>query len=344
MQLENIRILCDEVSSLVDAGLPLEAHLADAGKGHGSRLKSLTEEISRQMEQGDSLQDVISNGPSGMPSFVPASIAAGIRTGRLSDSVEIMGDAASAMLSVRRNLVHSVTYPFLVLMVACLLFSLFVSRYLASIRFLLTDFRLEQTALFQLVQWNKAWPWWPMVAPAIGLLILVVWFVSGRAATLSFRGLERLLLVLPGVSGLIRNLHRMTFGRILSLMVDRSVPLPDALVLAGNSCGDAEIAAASSVAAEQIRLGRGPLAESGSELPPMFAACLDSATVTEQQLKVRLPAITAFYERRIQIGMSWLGSVIPVLMLVVIGGGAVALYAVSVFWPMTQLFYLLPGN
>lgn len=343
MQLEEIKTLCDEVSSLVDAGLPLETHLAEAGKGHGQRLQSMTELVVERLERGDDLQEIVNAPEFGRTTFVPAAIAAGVQTGRLSDTVEIMGNAATALLNVRRRLIHSITYPFLVMLVACLLFSIFVSRYLAAVSFTLSDLGMEDSVIFKLVQLNRSAPWWPMILPAVGAVLIFVWFVSGRAATLTFQGLERLLLLLPGVSGLMNHLHRMTFGRMLSLMVERSVPLPKALVLAGHCCGDSAIARASELAAQKITSGQSTLSDSPHRLPAMFEACLEADDRSEDRLNIRLPAITTFYERRLQASLAWLSSIVPAGMLIIVGGGAVALYAVSVFWPMTDLFFRLPG-
>ncbi len=347
--IEDIQGLAAEVRALVAAGLPLESHLADAGRGHGVRLQTLTQQISDRLNQGQTLSEAIAPAAGGASRMLSAAVAAGIQSGDLAASVEMLGDMAADVAELRRRILHALAYPLTVLAVAVVLFVVFVSEFLVQIRALFADLRIPVSPWLQtVVAWDRDYPWWPWAVPAIAAVTLIVWLISGRAGSLSFRGPERLLTCFPGVSGMVRDLQFYTLTRMLALLVDRQVPLPEALVLAGASSGSIILDRACQAAAKQVSDGNLPtLARqefwSQGKLPPLLHTALCHAGEQEDRLRLRLSGVAAHYHRRLQISVAWLRNVIPVTMFVIIGGGTVVLYGLTVFWPVTELYRRLGG-
>ncbi len=158
---------------------------------------------------------------------------------------------------------------------------------------------------------------------------------------------SRLLLLLPGVGGMIRDLRFYNLSRMLSLMVDRQLPLTDALTLAGACSGDPSLDAACQTTAIQVSTGGMPTpnpAESWSagKLPPLLSACLQHSANNEEQLKLRLRSVFGYYGRRLHTSVLWLQNIVPIAMFVILGGGSVVLYAITVFWPVAELYFRLP--
>ncbi len=91
LTLEDIQHLSDEVRLLVRAGLPLEQHLASAGRGHSPRLQEVTQTMADGLGQGHSLQHVIEQSGVGASRMLASAIAAGLRTGDLATTIEMMG-------------------------------------------------------------------------------------------------------------------------------------------------------------------------------------------------------------------------------------------------------------
>lgn len=345
--LQEIEDLSIEVKALVDAGLPLETHLASAGKGHGKRLQELTQTISESLSNGQSLEDTIRSSKSGASRMLAASVAAGIRSGQLGATVEVLGDMAHDIVDLRRRILQSISYPLTVMGLALVMFCVFIRAFLSRVRYaLLDDIEASDSALLgNLLRWDATYYWWPILVPILGLVCLLVWLVSGRAASISFRGPERLMLLLPGVRGMVRDLQFYNLSRMLCLLVERNIPLDESLLLAGACCGSDSLDNACQTAAAEITKGNSPVTPSANwkkgSLPPLVATCLRQTSDHEDVLNHRLSGVAGYYRRRLQVSVAWLRNIVPIAMFVIIGGGSVVVYGLTVFWPVTEIYQLL---
>ena len=349
--LEDISNLSTEVQALVAAGLPLETNLAQAGQGYGKRLEQLTESISIGLAEGQSLEDTIRNNRIGAPRMLAAAVAAGVRTGQLGSTIEMLGDLADDLVELRQRVLQSITYPLTIVAMALLLFFVFIRNFLAAIGDTLDDAATAQSAstMRHVIAFDAQYWWWPLLFPAVGLLLAFLWVVTGRASSMAFKGPEKVLLLLPGVGAMIRDLQFYSLTRMLSLLVERELPLSDSLLLAGACCGNSALDVACQQTARELQQGNIPVPGKNENwrpgnLPPLLLACVRNCSLREDQFKERLGSVVAYYGRRLSISVSWLRNIIPVAMLLVIGGGTVAMYALTVFLPITELYRFLAPN
>lgn len=347
VSLQEIEDLSIEVKALVSANLPLERNLAEAGRSYGPQLQELTSTISRKLSNGEPLEDVIRSNSAGAPRMLAAAVAAGLKSGHLAASIEVLGDMAHDIVELRRRVLHSISYPMLVMGMAVVLFCVFIRQFLARVRFVMVDsFRASADSLLvQLLDLDRAWWWWPWIFPSVMVLLGAVWLFSGRAASMNFRGPERLLLWLPGVRGMVRDLQFYSLTRMLCLLVEREIPLPDALLLAGSCSGSDQLENACQQAAGKVSSGTRLELEdrpwSAGDLPPLVTVCLQESTGQTQELNQQLLGVAGFYRRRLHTSLAWLRNIVPVAMFVIIGGGSVVAYGLTVFWPVTQIYYYL---
>ena len=353
LSLDDMQALSEEISHLVRAGMPLEESLAQAGMGRGARLTHVMKKLSDGLNQGKSLPELIRQESVGAPRMLASAIGAGIQSNSLSLAVEMMGDFAADVIDLRNRLLQAAAYPFSVVLIASALLILFVQNTLELFLETIQSWNLHvNTVLMTLLEWNKAAPWWTYVVP-VGLLILVgFWMVSGRAATMAFQGPEKIFLLLPGVRPLVRDLQNYTLTRMLSLLADRGITLPDALTLAGGASGSAKLERACNEVSAKIRNGDGI---SGSDsanvpqgtvlhaqrrysLPPLLDACLQQLQHSEDRLVLRLRTIADFYRNRLERNFAWLRLLMPFVMFVVVAGGCALFYSVMVFWPAAELY------
>ena len=156
--------------------------------------------------------------------------------------------------------------------------------------------------------------------------------------------------LIPGVRGTVRELRFYNLARILSLLVERDLPLNDALRLSGACSGSKYLEAACMEAANRVERGELPGISDSREwnpgdLPPLLAVGVRQAVLHEEQLTQRLSGIVGYYRRRLHTSLVWLQSVVPVALLMVIAGTAVILYSLTVFWPVVQIFqYVSPDK
>ena len=344
LSLEDIQHLAEEIRHLVEAGLPLEESLAEAGQGRGERLQRVAQSISDGLSQGLSLQDIVERESIGAPRMLASAVGAGVQSGDLGMTVELMGDFAADVVELRNKLLQSAAYPLTIVAVAGLLLMLVVQHTLTE--FLQTVYSWHMKInpwLMSILEWNERAPWWTFLIPLAGLLLIVLWTVSGRAAAMAFKGPERLLLLLPGVGALVRDLQYYTLTRMLSLLTERGIPLHDALSLAGGASGSVRLDRACRELANQVQRGDSVTGERAgvsptSGLPSLLRVCLKQVEHSESRMVHRLRSVADFYRNRLERNSAWLKLLMPIAMFIVIGGGCVLLYAAMVFWPVSEMY------
>ncbi|MCA9033946.1 MAG: type II secretion system F family protein [Planctomycetaceae bacterium] len=347
LSLEDIRNLSDEVRLIVRAGLPLEQHLAAAGKGHGKRLELLTQSMIQHLNNGERLSDVIDQEQSGASRMLSAAVAAGVHCGDLGTTIEMMGDFASDLADLRKKIVHAMTYPLIVLALAWGMFAVFTRLSLVRIYSAAMDLGVEfHPVLDRFIEIVVDYPEIMFLVPLAFLLLWGGWVISGRASSMAFRGPERLLLLCPGVGGLVRDMRFYTLTRILGIMIEKQMPLPDALVLAGAACGSANLDQACQKAAEKIFNGDATGLSVNSrwkrgQMPPLLQACLKQASSNADRLSLRLSAIAQHYRTRLDFNSAWIRVVMPIAIFLVVAGGSVVLYSASIFWPVVEIYQQL---
>ncbi len=344
LSLEDIKNLSDEVRLLVHAGLPLEQHLADAAKGHGSRLQAAASSIADGLRSGQSLEHLVRQEGSGGSRMLASAIAAGVKSGNLGDTIEMMGDFAEDLVELRRQVLKAMAYPLTILIVAWLLFVLILQHTLSQLFSAAQQLNITfPDALERMLTLNRSHPEWIWAIPSAVAVLTGIWIVTGRASSMAFRGPERLLLLIPGVRSLVRDLQFYTLTRMLALLVDRQMPLTEAMILSGAVCGSGQLDLASQNAARRIEQGDTDGMVIGkkwnsTELPPMLTVCLRQASGDSGRFSIRLKSVAEHYRQRLRFNAIWLRTVLPVVIFLVVAVGAVLLYATSVFWPVLEIY------
>lgn len=349
LSLEDMQALSEEISHLVQAGMPLVESLAEAGAGRGARLTHVMQTLSDGLSQGKTLPELIQRESIGAPRMLASAIGAGIQSNSLGLTVELMGDFAADVVDLRNRLLQAAAYPLTVVLIASVMLILFVQNTLEMFLETILSWDLHiNRFLMTLLEWNQAAPWWTYIFP-VGLIILTtLWIISGRASTMAFQGPEKIFLLLPGVRPLIRDLQNYTLTRMLSLLADRGVTLPDALTLAGGASGSLRLERACHEASAQIRSGDGigpgfnkaiaPRNLRRYALPPLLDVCLQQVQYSEDRLVLRLRSVADFYRNRLERNFAWLRLLMPFVLFVVIAGSCALLYSMMVFWPAAELY------
>lgn len=349
LTIEDIQDLSQEIRHLMDAGLPLEASLASAGAGRSSRLQKFLQELQQRLERGENLSQIVESQTSGSSRMLTAAFGAGLKSGRPALAIEMMGDYAADVLLLRSNIVQSAVYPMTIVGVTSLLLMLVVQHFLSEF-YELAVVGLGTSAntwLMSVLIWNQRYPAWVFLPPALLIGVVVFWLLSGRASAMAFRGPEKLLLLLPGLKGLVRDLQSYTLARMLALLTENGLSLQESLVLAGSVSGNAGFERSCSAMAVVVSRGDSLVdvpSSLSSGIPPLLLCCLKQVERQEERMRHRLRSAAEFYRQRFDRGMLWMQMALPVVLFLVIGGGCVLAYSLLVFWPVVSLYNSLATN
>jgi len=332
--------LAARVAELARAGLPLGPGLrALAGELQSRKVSRLLVRVARELDAGRSLEDALALSGGRFPAHLRGLMLAGVKIGRLPEMLEEHVAFQRDRANLKRHIWTSMAYPTLLLTIALVLFLFLNVFILPQFVEIYEDFGLELPLLTQLVLATSL-PGVRVLAclPAFALYLLLL-LATTRVPVWG----RRLFYHVPFLGPLWR-LHGMVcLSRLLGLLVEEEMPLPDALVLAADGLAEPDLAVACRRAARQVRGGQ-PLGEALARhwqfLPTLRAfaewgqqsACLAEA----------LRSAGEVFERRLRVQLRLCDVVVPALVFLMVIAAAVLIIA-ALFLPLFSIITKLAG-
>ena len=250
--------LAARVADLTKAGLPLASGLrAMADELSGRRSRRVLHALADRLDAGEDLASAMESQGRRLPLCLRGIVLAGLRSGRLAEALEEYADLRRSRLELRRRLWFSLAYPFFLLCVLALM--AVMARFCVVVHFknLFDDFGMSLPVLTELVI-NVSLPFaWFMVA-LVALFALIPLLL---AVSPGIRWIWPALYKIPMIGPLLRWGNLSQFSRLLALLLEQQVPLPDALRLTAAGLHDPNLARGCRRVAEDVERGQ-PLYES----------------------------------------------------------------------------------
>jgi type II secretory pathway component PulF len=247
---EDASALGGVISTLVGSGLPIEEGLRAAARElpRGRTVKALAT-LADRLERGESFEQAA--GDRTMPAHLRALVAGGLRSASLGRVLEEFVAAERHAVDVHRKILLTISYPAFLLMLMSCLFAFVVYEVVPGFVEIYEDFDADLPAItVGLVEVATSGKW--MVIGNIAMVVLV-WLLLLLAMKVA--ELQTLLVAVPLLGPAIRWAALARFSRLLALLVDMEVPLPQALELAGLGCQDSTLRYASQKAAGNVQAG-----------------------------------------------------------------------------------------
>ena len=326
--------LAARVAELTKAGLPLgEGLRALAGEVSGRRLPSALQTLADRLDAGDDLAAAIDSLGRRLPTCLRGLVLAGLRSGRLAEVLEEYVDLQRSQSELRHRVLLSMIYPFVLL---AMLTAIAIVAHVFIVTGFQKIFNDFGTRLPIMTEWfiNYSWPtMWGMIV----LLALLASVPILLAAAPRVRWLWPALHAIPMLGPLLRWSHLAQFSRLLGLLLDQQVPLPDALRLTADGLRDANLAWGCRRVADEVDNGRA-LYDSMAAWP-MFPTSLIPVVEWGQRAPALAEAFRAaaeMFEGRVHSQGSLIGAILlpGVFMTILMFVGA---FVTAMFLPLISL-------
>lgn len=338
--IEQLVALNDEIASLVKGGVPLELGLSELGNDSAGALQEISQSLASRMNAGASLPEALHAEGTRLPATYRTVVEAGVRAGRLPAALEAISNYARELADLRRRLTLALLYPFIVVVLAYLLFGMFIVHMLRRLRETYEMFRLPMHWSLQLLssvaEWVAQWWWLPLACLAA---IAGWWMMTGGARMLTFSGAARPLAWIPCVARISRYFQYANFTDLLALMVEQQVPLPEALRLSAAATGDERLRRSGRELAQSIESSQpvGGILARRFGFPPFLFWVLTCGQTAGGLARLLRHAASIY--RRQGVNLShWLKIIFPIVAAVVIGGGVTVIYVLTLFGPIAQFW------
>lgn len=232
LTLDELSELCEEISVLTQAGVPLETALGRRAIDLPRRLSRVADRLSRNLSAGQSLEDALRNDAQDFPPVFTAIASAGARAGRISEALQSLTATAWTLADLRQSIMSALIYPLTVTFVAYVMFAFLATALISSFWLILVEFRAVPPRWMGVVigLGKPEGVWWLAPVAVSAAVLFWWWYRSARHEILSGRG-GWTLLWLPPARRMLCDARRATFCDLLALMVEYNVPLGESLRL-----------------------------------------------------------------------------------------------------------------
>ncbi len=245
--------LSQHVAQVSTAKIPLSAGLRAAAEETASRRVAIALRwIAEQLEQGRSLEEVLTESGRLLPAHVAGLILAAARTGSLGEALFELVELQQKTYSLRRELTSGLFYPTFVLVLSTAIL-VFTGYYLTgTFQDIFHEFGLKLPMMTQMLLWWRDTGIWFVADGGLLLFFLVVGYrlIGGTRRWCLLRG------TFPFLGALWRWTGAAEWSGLLSVLLRHQVPLPEALRCAGRGVRDAHIGYLSQRLADGVARGR----------------------------------------------------------------------------------------
>lgn len=317
---QEIMHLSRQLAAFIKAGVPiLEAIEILAQESGNSTLRSAIFEIAEVLRTGEPISVAFAAHPKIFPRFYVDMLHSAELSGNLDTVLRDLSAYLERDVDARKKIRSALNYPIIIAVVSLVVIAvltLFVlPRFGAMFDELGGSLPLPTRILMGTTDFVGSW-WWAIAA---GMVATVVLLVGASRTSKGELLLDRLLIRLPVLGDVVRFSIIERFCRILSAMVSAGVPLPEAMVVVGESCNNAVYERAVSQVRESMLEGEGlagPIARTKlfpSTVTQMVRVGENTGTLDEQletaahffevELTFKIKAMTALFEPAVVIGM-----------------------------------------
>jgi type II secretory pathway component PulF len=352
LALDDLILLNDEIRGLIAAGVPLDVGLSGFAGRVGGRLKAFTERLSQRIAAGMPLDQALELETGSLPAEYRVVLAAGLRCGRFDLALASMTRYAASLRDLRAGLRRALIYPGVICGLA---FGLLAGIFWYVVPLLLTNIdslRLRQSTAYTVLETlHRTVVWWGIGIPAAIFLLVELtqvvqwlrWRFGDDVSTAQVSlGAWRWI---PGLGGALRAAHWSRFAHLLAVLVEAGVPFIEATRLSAGAVGDARIVDAIERTGRRVSGGQA-LAEAldrRSGVPPVLRWLMLWGE-RESTLAPALREAAAQYEQRALLRAELVQRIVPFVVVVLIGGGLTAIYALTIFVPLTSIWSDLATN
>ncbi|MCO6458101.1 MAG: type II secretion system F family protein [Pirellulaceae bacterium] len=330
-----------QLADLTRAGLPLSEGLRAAADELGSgRLSRMFRQMARDSESGQPLEEILHRNQQRLPPHIVGLVQAARRTGHLEQALTRVLEQQLRLRELSRRVTAALTYPVFVLGSAVVLLMLLQLLLLGQLTALVADLELADDHFVfvtrMLVWWHEGGSY--LVGGAVVVLLvlaLLIRLVLGRAVW------RRMLATIPLLGPIWHWAGVAQWSRLLGLLVEQQIPLPDALRLAASGSFDANVAEVSRQLASGADQGR-LLSEMLASTYRLPASLVPLVRWGEQSgdLAGALNGAADMFEGRLRLRSGLLRLVLPPMALLLIAAG-VALLMAALFLPLIELIQVM---
>jgi type IV pilus assembly protein PilC len=334
----NLAIFTRQFSVMIDAGLPLVQCLEILGKQEPHKgFANVILKVREDVEGGAALADAMKKHPKTFDSLYSNMIAAGEAGGILDTILKRLAVYIEKAVKLKGEVKSAMIYPVAVIVIAAIVVGAILWKVIPTFASLFAglgaQLPMPTHIVIALSDGLVAYGW------ILIIVIGVIGYVVKRyyATESGRRVIDRILLKMPILGGILRKVAVARFTRTLSTLLASGVPILDGLDITARTAGNAIIEDAIQTTRTSIERGESisaPLRETGV-FPSMVVQMINVGETTGA-LDAMLAKIADFYEEEVDTAVAGLLTLMEPVMIAFLGG-IVGGIVIAMYLPIFEL-------
>jgi general secretion pathway protein F len=317
----DLSLLTRQIATLARAGLPLEETLlAVSQQSEKERVQSVLLGVRAKVMEGHTLADALGEFPRVFPEIYRATVAAGEQAGHLDEILERLADYTENREVIRQKVLGAMLYPVALTVMCFGIISLLLVYVVPKVVDVFDSYRAQlpiaTRVLIFLSEFARNYGIWVL----IGIVALGI-FVARQLKRPAVRSrFDAMQLRIPIIGRVVRGFNTARFTRTLSILAGSSVPVLEALRIAGEVVTNLPMREAVATATARVREGA-PIGRSlaASRLFPPMSIHLISSGESSGQLDSMLERAAQNQERELDGLLTALVGLLGPLLIVTMG-------------------------
>lgn len=327
-----------QLSALLRAGIPvLQAIELLRQRSASSALRNILEDVEEKIKSGTPLSEAF-EAQGVFPKIYTASILAGERSGALDDVLARYVEYLRRNVGISRKLRGALAYPAFLLLAAIGMVAFLVLYIVPRMSDLFEGLSTSQglpTVTLVVLTISKTLAenvWWFLPLLLVLVTALIIWLrtASGKLV------LHKLLLRVPLVGNLIKQMTAAQLSRSLSTLISGGITVPDSWDISSQSITNLELRRRSQSVLPMIREGRS-FTESLNQANWMPELGLDMIGIGESSgsLREMLDEVANFYDAEAEVRLNQLTTLLEPIILVFMAV-IVIMILLAIYLPIIQ--------
>ena len=338
----DLALLTRQLATLTRAGLPLEeALLATSQQTEKPRVAAIVSGVRARVLEGRTLADGLGVFPQVFPEIYRATVAAGEQAGRLDGVLERLADYTENREILQSRVRNALVYPILLTVVCVIIVSLLLGYVVPEVVnvFKAGKHQLPLLTRLLIAASDGFRQWWWLIG--LGLLGLYYGMRRWLKEPSNRRRWDHGVLKLAIIGRVARGVNAARFARTLSILTASTVPVLEALRIAGEVVANLPMREAVAEAAVKVREGA-PIARSlaASRLFPPMLIHLIASGESSGELETMLERAATNQERDMDGIVNTAVNILGPAMILVMGG-IVLLIVLALLLPIFELNQLV---
>ncbi|OGI31706.1 MAG: hypothetical protein A3G09_02710 [Candidatus Moranbacteria bacterium RIFCSPLOWO2_12_FULL_48_12] len=327
-----------QLATLIEARVPITAALHTIGEQVENRyLRIIIKEIEDSVGDGMPFSEALEKHPDIFSLLTINMIRAGEVSGSLHKSVGYVAENIEKNYQLASKIKGALYYPAFVLSVAFIVGFLVVTFILPKITLLIKDMKVAvpwyTTALVALGDFMNQY-WWAVLLVLVAGIGAFIYYIRTEAGRHEW---EAIVLKLPVIGELARNIYITRFADNLSALLNGGIPVVKALTIVSEVIGNQVFQKIIMRAAEEVKTGgvMSAVLLQSREIPPIVSQMIRIGEETGSLTQV-LKSAGSFYNQEVETMTKNLTTLIEPILIVFLGIG-VGILTVGVLMPIYNI-------